>query len=439
LTFRSIESTYDKIGHDGGFTAEPTGSHRLGDGPASYAWPMWRPRDIDDFEAAVGGGALQERHDFDAKRQLPASNKELAKDLAAMSTDGGSLIYGVAEDGNGQPRLLSPIELDGAAERIDQVAQHSISGYVRLEFVHLRRPAEAATGYLVVVVPASPEAPHQVTVGDDRRFYGRSDTGNRRLSEVEVARLYERRARQGRDREQLLDECIASAPTLVRDGRIGLLHAFAAPALPDEELWDRAVEARGNEQTLLRELREALASASSVGWGGTTLSSPANWMRRGADRWSLERPEMEPGRSIPRPAVRADLGMDGRADLFQAEAAAVEHRHPGAQPLFVLYERGIALTLAQFMALAGALYKAGGLYGAVDVGMAVTGIEGAVSAHSLGDRFLAGTPYGEDCARRTERCDARDLQEDPQSVSRRLLARLFSASLGRDLDPLAEE
>jgi hypothetical protein len=400
---------------------------------------MWKPADIDQFEAAVESGMLEERHDFDAKRQLPSNNKELAKDLAAMSTDGGSLIYGVGEDDNGQPRLLAAIELDGAGERIDQVAEQSISGSLRVEFVHLRRPDQPGTGYLMVVIPASPEAPHQVTVGEDRRFYRRSDTGNRKLSEPEVARLYERRAAHGRDRDDQLDEWIASAPAPGHgDSRVGFLHAFAAPALPDDELWDRAVKARGEEQVLLKELRDAAASASLARWGGVDLTSPANWTRRGAETWSLERPELEPGRTVPRPAIRADLSMDGRAYLLQGDAAGMEQRHPG-EPLFVLYGRGIALTLAQFMALAGALYEAGGLYGPVDVGMAVTGIEGAVSAHSLGDRFFAGSPYGEDSARRTERCDARDLRERPQAVSQRLLARLFSASFGRDFDPLAED
>jgi hypothetical protein len=83
---------------------------------------IWKPVNIDSFEAAVIEGALEERHDFDAKRELPRSGKELAKDIAAMSTDGGALVCGVGEDENGQPRVLAPFELAGAAERIDQVA-----------------------------------------------------------------------------------------------------------------------------------------------------------------------------------------------------------------------------------------------------------------------------------------------------------------------------
>ncbi|HEY5051789.1 MAG TPA: ATP-binding protein [Solirubrobacterales bacterium] len=401
---------------------------------------MWRPADIDQFEAAVESGTLEERHDFDAKRQLPSNNKELAKDIAAMSTDGGSLIYGVGEDGNGHPRLLTPIELAGAAERIDQVAQHSVSGSLRLEFVHLRLPDRQDQGYLLVIVPASPEAPHQVTVGDDRRFYGRSDTGNRKLSEEEIARLYERRAGQRVDREELLREYISRSPFgEPTAGETGFLHAFVHPAPPDEELWDRAVSACGEEQILLKELRKATASAASARWGGTELSGAGNWRRRSADTWSLDSAGAQPSDDEePGRAVRADLGLDGSGYLFYGGAAEVTQRNNGS-PVFALFETGIALALAQFLGLAGGLYGAGGFYGPVDVGMAVTGIKGATSVRSLGKRYFQSPPYGEETASRTKRCDARELQERPQEVSQWLLSRLFKASLGRDFNPLSEE
>jgi hypothetical protein len=47
-----------------------------------------------------------------------------------------------------------------------------------------------------------------VTVGGDNRYYGRGATGNMRLSEGDVARLYERRQRWEIDREDMLDEVI---------------------------------------------------------------------------------------------------------------------------------------------------------------------------------------------------------------------------------------
>ena len=131
---------------------------------------MWQPKTVEEFESAVTAGVLEERHDFDAKRQLPESGKELAKDIAAMTTDGGCLVYGVGEDDNSQPRLLAPFQLANARERIDQVAQQSISPNPRIAFIPLRCADDPAREYLIAVIPPSPLAPHQVTVGNDRRF-----------------------------------------------------------------------------------------------------------------------------------------------------------------------------------------------------------------------------------------------------------------------------
>jgi hypothetical protein len=129
--------------------------------------------------------------------------------------------------------------------------------------------------------------------------------------------------------------------------------------------------------------------------------------------------------------------MSGNAYLFYGDAA--ERIDRNGSSMFVLFERAVALTLAQFMGLVGGLYAAAGFYGPVDVGMAVTGIGGATSAHSLGDLRLPGSPYGEHSAMRTRRCDARDLQSDPQGIARLLTSRLFSASAGYEFDPLAED
>ena len=403
---------------------------------------MWRPENTEQFEAAVEVGTLEERHDFDAKRQLPRSGKELAKDIAEMTTDGGSLVYGVEEDDDGRPRVLAPIELNGAAERIDQVAQTSISGTFEIEFVHLRLRDDDARGYLIVVIPPSPDAPHQVQVGDDRRFYGRSDTGNRRLSEEEIARLYERRRSQQVDLEELLGECIRQSPFGEPDpGRQGFLQAFAHPAVRDDELWERATTTAGSEDQLLQTLREALQQCASAHWGGITLASAPGWERHGADKWRLDTSRYMDSKSPnPRNVVRADLSMDGRAYLFDGHAAEIGRRTEGSPEILIAYETGIAINLGEFLAVMGKLYELGGLYGYVDVGMAVTGIRGAVSSHRLGQPFsLTDSTYGDRAAYRTLRCTTRELATDPRAIVRRLTDRLMRALYGADLDPLADD
>lgn len=403
---------------------------------------MWYPKSVEEFETAVLAGALDESHDFDAKQQLPKSGKELAKDVAAMTTDGGMLVYGVGEDEQKRPRVLAPIELAGAPERIDQIAQTSITGSFKREFVRLDR--SDGHGYLLVLIPPSPDAPHQVTVGGDRRFYGRSDTGNRLLSEEEIARLYERRRSQQLDREQLLAECLAWSPyRQPTPGKNAYLQAFVRPVVLDDDVWDRAMEAAGSESSLHQSLLGAVDEATDVRWGGWDLGSARRWDRRGADTWSLDttqRVAQVAGRDVRADEiVRADVGMDGHGFLFYGGAGSSDRRNAASPEMLVVYEIGLARTLAQFVALMGRLFDLAEYYGSVDVGMAVTGLRGAVSSRALAPgRFMGDTPVlQDDRASRALRFDARDLAEDPREIVRRLTGRLMRALDGREFDPLA--
>ena len=83
---------------------------------------------------------------------------------------------------------------------------------------------------------------------------------------------------------------------------------------------------------------------------------------------------------------------------------------------------GAGLT-ARFLSVLGGLYAAGGYFGLVDVGLAVTGLKGSVSAalqnHLTHRHFLR--PYDEDEYRRTRRFSAAVLRADPRSAARKLV------------------
>jgi hypothetical protein len=161
-------------------------------------------------DAIVRG--LVESTSFDAKKELPRPNRnsDLAADVAAMANDGGVLLYGVGEDENGRPTVDNPIPLVGVRERVDQIVQSGISSPSPVDIVELPLEEDPSTGYLVVVVPASPAAPHMVLVGGEHRYYGRTATGNVRLGEGDVA------------------------PRNVRARDNGFMHAIARPAIPQE-------------------------------------------------------------------------------------------------------------------------------------------------------------------------------------------------------------
>jgi hypothetical protein len=152
---------------------------------------MWIPKSAAEVEASARDGDLEKTHTFDAKAALPPAKKnhDLAVDVAAMTVDGGSLVYGLGEDKNKRLTVLSPLEFAGAPERVAQIVETSVSEppFIRVQTLPLDQ--DSAMGYLLVVVPPSARAPHQVTSGGDMRYYGRGAKGNRTLSESEVAAL----------------------------------------------------------------------------------------------------------------------------------------------------------------------------------------------------------------------------------------------------------
>jgi hypothetical protein len=149
---------------------------------------MWIPKSADELEEAVRSGDLTETPTLDFKEKLPtkAKNLDLAIDVDAMTPDGGVLIYGVGEDEDKRPSVLRPFKLAGARERVDLISQTSISEPPMIDVSVLECPNDPSRGYLIVVVPQSPRAPHQVTVRGEMRYYGRGATGNRRLTEGEL-------------------------------------------------------------------------------------------------------------------------------------------------------------------------------------------------------------------------------------------------------------
>lgn len=129
-----------------------------------------------------------------------------------MTVDGGVLFSGLGGDDPTRPDRREPFDLTGAAERIDQVAQTGIAEPPVIEIHDIASDEQPGTGYLSVVIPAAPRAPHMLTINGDNRYWGRGATGNRILSEGEVARLYARREQWEEDRDQLLAQAVASVP-----------------------------------------------------------------------------------------------------------------------------------------------------------------------------------------------------------------------------------
>jgi hypothetical protein len=396
---------------------------------------MLVPQDAQELERAIEAGELEETPSFDAKECLPARkrNSDLAIDVAAMSTEGGVLLFGVGEDEQGRLTRRTPIDLGGAAERIGQIVATSISEVPHIQ-VKEHPIADGEIGYLSVLVPQSPRAPHQVTVGDDRRFYGRGAKGNRRLGEAEVARLYQRRLEWEQDREELLVDAVSQSRFQPhRD--LSYLHGFTRPVAPERSIWERAVAAAGGRQ----QLHDALRAASDQAVARSPLSSriAPNWRRQGSDEWLFSTlSDVDPDdEGVVDRAIDIRVNVDGRGHLFVGRAGA---RANGG--MIVIIEPVIAGSLASFLAVMGKLYELGGYNGHIDLGIAVTGIREGVSSTSSGWSHAYGgsEPYRADSYTRTIRSNASALLE-PRNSAASVLRDLFEATSGRDdYDPFAE-
>lgn len=374
------------------------------------------------------------------KSALPKKgrSKDLAVDVAAMANDGGTLLYGVDEDDHGKPAVRTPIQLNGARERVDQIVQTCISEPPDVEIHAI--PAEEAEGkgYLVVAVPSSPRAPHMVTVGKDNRYYGRSATGNMPSTEGEVARLYERRSKWEVDRAALLEEAIARAP-IRADERFSYLHLVARCTLSEEDLLERAM----GDGYLVPFLNGLFSTAignkvfpRGYGKGYSPDLGENNSYNRRAEGWATSQGLGADWQSFgPGHVLEFEIGLDGSGRLFCGRAA--EEANSGKLQLF---EDLVAGLTARFLCVLGGLYDAGTYLGPVDVGIAVTGLKGAVSCtlsqHVIGRHFLQ--PYDRDQYRRTERFSASSLRDDTRSAARKLVSPLTRAITGEGYDPFSE-
>jgi hypothetical protein len=368
---------------------------------------------------------------LDAKRELPPNNVDTAKDIAAMATDGGVVIYGIAEDADRRLVGINPIPLT-EADRISNIVQSSIAESPRIVLHRIQSAANPAVGYVVVHVPASERAPHMVAVRGEHRYYGRNAAGNYVLSEGEVARLYERRRRWEVDRSALLDAEIAQSPYPPTAGA-GFLFAVIRPVSGADAILQDALRAGENVPTLLHQLvRHSRALEIFPLTDGGDFREPAGWLQRadgyyGQMWWqgNADQPH------DPSDSVALQINFDGSGHLFNGRAAQTAGTGFWFVPLLVA---GNTVRLLRMM---GELYERANYAGLVDIGLAVTGIRGSkASIPDLNIRFHSRlVAYDQSDYRRTTRVPAIALLNETTNIARSLLMRLFEAMTQGAYDP----
>jgi hypothetical protein len=203
--------------------------------------PRFRASDWAELKIAASAGVFDETAWVELKKDVPATspqaNLELARDLASLSVDGGTLLIGVTDS---TKDVVGIADVSAVRDRVIQVAHGRITPPLFIDPVSVPDPDDPTSSVLVISVPASASAPHMV----DDRYWGRSAQGKRTLSDSEVARLFAARAQRLATLESDLHRLSMLDPHLTDARRHGHLYALIRPATPPRTRLSEVVKDR---------------------------------------------------------------------------------------------------------------------------------------------------------------------------------------------------
>lgn len=379
--------------------------------------PHLRATSWDDVTSAAQSGALTETQWVELKEAVPAAapgaNLELARDLASLTVDGGLLLIGVKDPGDKAEHVVGTSDdIESLKGRIDQISSSTrVQPPMRVVFgPHFKNPGDETRSALIVVVPPSPLAPHMV----DGRYWGRSATGKRPLTDLEVTSLLERRRARADDfRSSLIELSSRLDPVAVQDRAESRMYVLVAPVVPPN---DPSVLASAVGRNLLELIREARPFDTSL---SPTLKSlryadphPDGYYAisdRLEDRdesWLLcalldvELGEFKIATSVSR------AHRDGESLILAARAAQVLHQ-----------ASQVAIYIGQVL----------GYPGLWNVGVHFEGLRGRKPSQAYREAIARCFPFPHDSHTRTALASASDLANRPSEVVQKLLTDFMRA------------
>jgi hypothetical protein len=392
------------------------------------------PHDEDDLRVAFFDGRLDERVWCELKRELPPPsrgvNLELARDLASLAVDGGSLYIGVDEKApDGDP--LRPQALAGLRERVDQVGQSRVTPALFVESYEIPASGQPGHGYLEVVVRASADAPHQV----DGIYYGRSDTGKCRLPDQQVERLMRGREQQRHGAGDALHKLIAADPYQRPVRAHPHLFAFARPGVRRTEMCRDVIGAGASFGPLIS-LRTRVVNDVVRPLYSRVPQAPGSVLE------ALMNPQLiSGGAAMTSLAVQSSAGerhhqelrIDEDGDLSLYHACVGWDGDPlNGVPRKVLSAPKVVGALRELIALAAAISHCTRIPGSWHIGVALTGIYGYRHQESSWPDY--GPPCTDDEYVRVEHFNLAAMERTPGDIAYKLLGRLLRA-LRADADP----
>lgn len=392
--------------------------------------PRWTPSNEADVQAGIDRGLLGESHYLDLK-EVPASrgdNKEAARDLVSFAIDGGTLIYGIAEDKANRTFAMAPQPLNGLAEKMEQIALSSlVDPVLTVACEEIPSVADPARGYLVVHIPASPVAPHMA----DGRYYGRNDKTKYVLSDPEVFRLHERRRAAERDALKLLEAEIANDPIPTDQRRQAHLFLVAQPLAGRRDMLLDLVSGPQWNLNLAQFLQTAFtpemnALLADAGFEPSLINASNGFRRaRGAARATPNlgdgRRFTPSGRSSSENAVELQVLEDGGLRVFLSRFSDTLS---GGES--VLFDAAAVSYTRRFLALVQAAAEKAGYFGNWTLAFGVTGIKGmrAFGINSM-NFFNTDARYDADAYAETTSTSWAELVNAPGSITCRLIGPLL--------------
>lgn len=388
---------------------------------------MWVPESAEQISEFAEENEINETASFDAKApDALNSTKEMAKDIAAMSTEGGVILYGVGEDEHGNPTVPQPFELKGTEERISNAVQTCIQPPPQIEVIPFPLDDDPSEGFVAVRVPPSPEAPHMVTKNNDSRYYGRNGPRNVRLQAGEVERLFERRERLKRDRQSLLNDFEEKATIEPEEERrkFGYLRIVTQPLINRQGLLESVLNPKDKSETVSTVKALIEETDKSVTFPGPSLSfrTPGKWSRE-TEGYVVRLNEYgnnAEGEPIHRGRNDAWIGYEGSIYFNAGGIAGMGQQGPR------FYEVMTAARTAKILNLAGRMYRKAEYTGPVDIALQITGIEGAASTFL--DNPFRQSEIGTDEVLTDVRTETNEMISNPKDVAESLLERILDVS-----------
>ncbi|MGL5823829.1 MAG: AlbA family DNA-binding domain-containing protein [Nocardioides sp.] len=161
---------------------------------------------------------------------------DFAKDVCSLANaSGGLIVYGIGE-AEGVATELAPFSKPTGElrQRLANILSSRLRPTPTIDADFLATPDDAASGYIVVAVPPSLDAPHAVTKGDGwMSFPVRYLTETEFMREAQLAGRYRDRFRSARAREERLSELMDHAEDVGRESHMEVgLRVAVVPAVP---------------------------------------------------------------------------------------------------------------------------------------------------------------------------------------------------------------